>query len=109
MGKVKINGVNCFFFIFSEHYSISNILPKDSSKVSYTLKITVSKQFDIFAKRALRVTETGTSRINTPAKPCMGIQPNLGIKYLNIHKKYLNIYKEPCSHNACSANPHPAV
>ena len=42
---------------------MSNILPRDSSKVSYTLKITVSKQFDNFAKRALRVTETGTSRI----------------------------------------------
>ena len=42
---------------------MSNILPKDSSKVSYTPKITVSKQFDNFAKRALRVTETGTSRI----------------------------------------------
>ena len=43
---------------------MSNILPKDSSKVSYTLKITVSKQFDNFTKRALRVTETGTSRID---------------------------------------------
>ena len=53
-----------FCFIFSEHYSVSNILPKDSSKVSYTLKISVSKQFDNFDKRALRVTETGTSRIN---------------------------------------------
>ena len=42
---------------------MSIILPKDSSKVSYSLKITVSKQFDNFAKRALRVTETGTSRI----------------------------------------------
>ena len=52
-----------FCFIFSEHYSMSNILPNDSSKVSYTLKITVSNQFDNFAKRALRVTETGTSRI----------------------------------------------
>ena len=63
MGKVKINGVNCFVLFFSEHYSMSNILPKDSFKVSYTLKITVSKQFDNFAKRALRVTETGTLRI----------------------------------------------
>ena len=42
---------------------MSNIFPKDSSKVSYTLKITVSKQCDNFAKRALSVTETGTSRI----------------------------------------------
>ena len=42
---------------------MSNILPKDSSKVSYTLNISVSKQFDNFDKRALRVTETGTSRI----------------------------------------------
>ena len=42
---------------------MSNILPIDSSKESYTLKITVSKQFVNFAKRALRVTETGTSRI----------------------------------------------
>ena len=48
---------------------MSNILPKDSSKVSYTLKITVSKQFDNFAKRALRVTETGTSRILTCLYP----------------------------------------
>ena len=43
---------------------MSNILSKDSSKVSYTLKITASKQFDNFAKRALRITETGTSRIH---------------------------------------------
>ena len=42
---------------------MSNILPKDSSKVSYTLNVTVSKQFESFANRALRVTETGTSRI----------------------------------------------
>ena len=46
---------------------MSNILPKDSCKVSYTLKITVSKQFDNFAKRALRVTKTGTSRIHYTA------------------------------------------
>ena len=43
---------------------MSNILPKDSSKVSYTQKLTVSKQFDNFAKGTLRVTETGPSRIN---------------------------------------------
>ena len=56
-------------FYFSEHYCLSNILPKDSSKVRYTLKITVSKQFDNFAKRALRVTETGTSRIDSTTGP----------------------------------------
>ena len=43
---------------------MSNILPNDSSKVSYTQKLTVSKQFDYFAKRTLRVTETGPSRIH---------------------------------------------
>ena len=44
-------------FNFSEHYSMSNILSKDSSKVSYTQKLIVSK-FDNFAKITLRVTET---------------------------------------------------
>ena len=42
---------------------MSNILPKDSSKVSYTQKLIVSKKFDSFAKITLRVTETGPSRI----------------------------------------------
>ena len=42
---------------------MSNMLPKDSSKVSYTQKLSVSKKFDNFAKITLRVTETGTSRI----------------------------------------------
>ena len=42
---------------------MSNILPKDSSKVSYTQKLNVSKKFDNFAKMTLRVTETGPSRI----------------------------------------------
>ena len=45
---------------------MSNILAKDSSNVSYTQKLTVSKQFDNFAKRTLRVTETGPSRIHLP-------------------------------------------
>ena len=49
---------------FSEHYSMSHILPKDSSKVSYTQKLIVSKKFDNLAKIALRVTETGPSRIS---------------------------------------------
>ena len=53
-----------FCFNFSEHYSMSNILPKDSSKVSYTQKLIVSKKFNDFAKITLRVTETGPSRIN---------------------------------------------
>ena len=49
---------------------MSNILPKDSSKVSYTQKLIVSKKFDNFAKITLRVTETGPSRI------CVGRFPN---------------------------------
>ena len=53
-----------FCFNFSEHYSMSNILPKDSSKVGYTHKLIVSKKFDNFAKIPLRVTETGPSRIH---------------------------------------------
>ena len=52
-----------FCFNFSEHYSMSIIFPKDSSKVSYTQKVIVSKKFDNFAKITLRVTETGPSRI----------------------------------------------
>ena len=52
-----------FCFNFSEHYSMSNILPKDSSKVSYTQKLIVSKKFDNFSKITLRVTETGPLRI----------------------------------------------
>ena len=52
-----------FCFNFFEHYSMSNILPKDSSKVSYKQKLIVSKKFDNFAKITLRVTETGPSRI----------------------------------------------
>ena len=52
-----------FCFNFSEHYSMSNVLTKDSSKVSYTQKLIVSKKFDNFAKITLRVTETGPSRI----------------------------------------------
>ena len=76
MGKVKINGVNCFVFFFLNTI-LSNILPKDSSKVSCTLKSTVSKQFDNFAKRTLRVTETGTSRIQP--LPCeTQSDPNIG-------------------------------
>ena len=43
---------------------MSNILPKDSSKVNYTQKLIVSKKFDNFAKITLRVTETGPSRIH---------------------------------------------
>ena len=42
---------------------MSNILPKDSSKVIYTQKLIDSKKFDNFAKITLRVTETGPSRI----------------------------------------------
>ena len=42
---------------------MSNILPKDSSKVSYTQKLIFPKKFDNFAKITLRVTETGPSRI----------------------------------------------
>ena len=56
-----------FCFKFSELYSMSNILPKDSSKVSYTQKLTASKQFGNFAKRILRVTETGPSSILGPS------------------------------------------
>ena len=52
----------CFYFF--EHYSMSNILPKGSSKVSYTQISIVSKKFDNFAKITLRVTETGPSMIN---------------------------------------------
>ena len=55
-----------FCFNFSEHYSMSNILPKDSFKMSYTQKLIVSKWFDNFAKVTLRVTETGPSRIQRP-------------------------------------------
>ena len=42
---------------------MSNKLPKDSSKVSYTQTLIVSKKFDNFAKITLRVTETGPWRI----------------------------------------------
>ena len=53
---------------------MSNILPKDSSKVSYTQKLTVSKQFDNFAKRTIRVTETGPTRIGIAhVFPCINI------------------------------------
>ena len=52
-----------FCFNFSEHYSMSNIFPKDSSKVSYTQKLIDSKKLDNFSKITLRVTETGPSRI----------------------------------------------
>ena len=45
---------------------MSNILPKDSSKVSYTQKFIVSKKFDNFGKITRRVTETGPSRIIIP-------------------------------------------
>ena len=48
---------------------MSNILPKDSSKVSYTQKLIVSKKFDNFAKMTLRVTETGPLRILLLKKP----------------------------------------
>ena len=47
---------------------MSNILPKDGSKVSYTQKLIVTKKFDNFAKITLRVTETGPPRIKEPAK-----------------------------------------
>ena len=47
---------------------MSNILPKDSSKVSYTQKLIVTKKFDNFAKITFRVTETSPSRIKEPAK-----------------------------------------
>ena len=50
---------------------MSNILPKDSFKVSNTQKLTVSKQFDNFAKRILRVTETGPSRIIDDKTYCL--------------------------------------
>ena len=53
-----------FCFIISEHYSMPNILPKDSSKVSYAQTLIISKKFDNSAKRTLRVTETGPSRID---------------------------------------------
>ena len=42
---------------------MSNILPKDSSKVIYMQKLIVSKKFDNLANITLRVTETGPSRI----------------------------------------------
>ena len=42
---------------------MSNILPNDSSKMSHTKKLIVSKKFDNLAKITLRVTETGPSRI----------------------------------------------
>ena len=42
---------------------MSNIVPKDSSKVSYTQKLIISKKFDNFAKITLRVNETGPSKI----------------------------------------------
>ena len=51
-----------FCFNYSEHCSMSNILPKDSSKMSYTQTIIVSKKFDNFAKMTLRVSETCPSR-----------------------------------------------
>ena len=59
---VKMNGVTCFVLIFLNTI-LSNILPKDSSKVSYTQKLIVIKKFDNFAKITLRVTETGPPRI----------------------------------------------
>ena len=52
-----------FCFKFSDLFPMSNILPKDSSIVTYTQKVIVSKKFDDFAKRTLRVTETGPSSI----------------------------------------------
>ena len=57
-----------FCFYFSEHYSMSNILPKSSSKVSNTHKLIISKKFDNFAKITLRVTETGPSGIKVIVK-----------------------------------------
>ena len=50
VGEGQDKQCQLFCCIFSEHYSMSNILPKDSSKVGYTQKITVSQQFDNFAK-----------------------------------------------------------
>ena len=61
MGYVKINGVN--YYVSNFLYSMSNILHKDSSKVTYTQTLIVSKKFDNFGKRSLRVTETSPSRI----------------------------------------------
>ena len=55
---------------------MSNILPQDSSKVSYTQNLFVSKKFDNFDKITLRVTETGPSRIQmigTPWSTCVRI------------------------------------
>ena len=52
-------------FKFSELYSVSNILLKNSSKMTFTQKLIVSKKFDSNAERTLRVTETGPSRIHT--------------------------------------------
>ena len=74
MGKVKINVSIVLFYFFSIHYSMSKILPKDSSKVSYTQKLTASEQFDNFAKRTLRANETGPSRIHQT-------NPNIHIPY----------------------------
>ena len=63
-GEGQDNWCQVFCFNFSEHYSMSNILHKDSSKVSYAQKSIVSKKLDNFAKITLRVTETGPSRIS---------------------------------------------
>ena len=58
-----------FCFNFSEHYSLSNILPEDSSKMSYTHKLIVSVKFYDFAKITLRVTSrirnVGYTRVST--------------------------------------------
>ena len=49
-GVGQVKRCQMFCFNFSDHFSISNILPKDNSKVSFTQKLTVSKKFDNFAK-----------------------------------------------------------
>ena len=66
---------------------MSNILPKDSSKVSYTQKLIVSKEFDNFAKITFRVTETGPSRIQTkwscfePNQLILTYSPQIGCNF----------------------------
>ena len=54
---------------------MSNILPKDISKVIYTQKLIISKKFDNLAKINLRVTETGPSRILTYVSYVVDVNP----------------------------------
>ena len=97
-GEGQLKRCQLFCFIFSEHYSMSNILPKDSSKVSYTLKITVAKQFDNFAKRALRVTETGTSRIKYFSHMRKRIQRSCSfiVEFIKLFRKYHMVPTQVC-------------